>query len=277
MLKIMKYEMKSNGILVIFSSIVIITYFIINLISFKNINNSMLDGKLYQYCFFNAISYFFIVVAVLGNMLKRVYNDTELYEMAKISAIKVAAVRMLVVIIVVTAIASLFMLTESYIVYTIANKEAGGLYSLYQPFNSYSSQSLFSIYNLPWTNIFQPIFMGLYASIIYTTSFLFVAVNRRITSKIFSFVILSSILILFALLNFGLLNRINFLVPQLNLNKLGNYTPILFRYSQGFGGAKYENPLYMFNQNLLNIGLMLYQGIYVALMFFIYSLRRKAI
>lgn len=281
MLKIIKYDLKSMGIVAAvfaLAALIIDTVFII-LIAQTNIQ--LIGDKFDTACIINIFCFIVFVLAAAGNMWKRVNSNTELYEMAGVSPLKVGAARIFIVFAAVTAFAYLLTLGES-VMYKILYSRIMQNYEFFSANTTYTItltnySSMFALNGLKWTNIFTPIFAGLNISILFTTSFLFATLTRRFDNKLASALVLGAMVILVVMLNFTVLNKINIYLPELNLNKLGVGGLIIERFGSRFGGNEYGDLPYMINPNLLNMGLLLFQALYVALMFSVYSIRRKAI
>lgn len=289
MLKIIKYDLKSMGVV---AGVIAIVTIIINIVFCSlatsaeivtNISNSVdypLSVLIYQALQANLYLYIVLVIAVIFNMWRKVVKDTELFEIAGVSPLKVGAARMVLVFIIVTLFAILITVADSLLchIYTqrISEYIAGGgtHYSsgITNDISIYSS--MFAINGLNWTNYFTPVFAGLYAAILFTTSFLFVTINHRFNNMFFSAVVLFSLIILVLMLNFMVLHNINYLIPELNLNTIGIAGVLIERFDAGY---YYRDIKYLINPNMLNMGLLIFQTIYVSLMFSVYSIRRKAL
>lgn len=284
MLKIIKYDLKSMGIVTAVFSIMAIILSIVFCIILSTANLVKIGENFYTACTLNMLCYVAFVIAAAGNMWKRVNSNTELYEMAGVSPLKVGAARMLIVFVAVTLFAYLLTLGESILYKIFYSRMMEDYYfSIRTPsfrdltiISNYSN-CMFALNGLKLTNIFTPIFAGMYISILFTTSFLFATLTRRFNNKLASSLVLGALVCLVIMLNFSVLNKINIYLPELNLNKLGVGGLIIERFGSGFAGNEYTSFAYMMNPNLLNVGLLLYQALYVILMFSIYSIRRKAI
>ncbi|NCA67456.1 MAG: hypothetical protein EOM87_05275 [Clostridia bacterium] len=284
MLKIIKYDLKSTGIIM---TVMCMAALVINVIFWCILSNAdamQISGKLDSGGTFNVICYCIFVITIVGNMWRRMNSNTELFEMAGVSALKVGAARMLTVFVSVSLFAILLTLGENILfkiynmrVEELASEAEEYIYIISQTSTNETMFSMFAVNNMRWTNIFTPLFAGLYASILFTTSFLFATVNRRFKNMFASSVLLAGVVVLVLVLNFGVLNKINLYVPELNLNKLGVGGLIIERFGSEFGNIDYNNVLYMLNPNMLNMGFLLFQSLYVGLMFSVYSIRRKAI
>lgn len=276
MLKIIKYDLKSTGIIMAVIGIVAI---VTDAVFFIAASNSLVEdvaSKLIDGTMFNVGIYIIAAIAIIGNLWRKVNSDTELYEMAGVSPLKVAAARMLLVFAAISIIAVLLTILDTilYGIYLEKINEYSGIMQLFG--RSRINETMFAINGMRWTNIFTPLFAGLYASILFTTSMLFATINRRLNSRFASTLLFAAIVTLVLLLNFGVMNKINLYLPELNLNKLGTGL-IIERFGCEFANKIYGNICYILNPNLLNLGLLIFQGLYVALMFSIYSIRRKAI
>ncbi|NCA92703.1 hypothetical protein EOM82_05565 [bacterium] len=281
MLKIIKYDLKSIGIIMtvmcMAALVVSITYCCLTA---NTIIEQMRDKLLTGFTMNKAI-YCIFVILMVGNMWRKVNSETELYEIAGVSPLKVGAARMLEVFVSVSIFAALLTLGESLLYKIYLTRAEAVLQAAELPQevlnalkNNCIHDAMFAVNGMRWTNIFTPLFSGLYISILFTTSFLFATVNRRIKHMFASSMLLGGLVILVLMLNFMVLNKINIYLPELNLNKA---FPIIERFSSNYAGKEYTHFEYLINPNLLNMGLLLFNGLYVALMFSIYSIRRKAI
>lgn len=263
MLKIMKYEVKRISSLLIYILFIVTVIFLSILITIKSNSNSLVIRSVSEsYYFTNLASYLIAGIFIIGYMFYRTESCTELYEMAEITPLKVGLIRMGIVFLSIVIIASMLMVYESIIVFL----------SNYQTIDM-----SFSVIGQSKISILKPVFMGLYGSILYTTSFMTSTVNRRLIGKLASTFALGSMLVLIALVNFSLINNINMLTPALNLNKYGATGLIFEEYGLNYMSSYYQTIGYLINPNFLNVGFIIFQALFVCLMFSVYSMRRKVV
>lgn len=282
MLKIIKYDLKSTGIIAAVFALAALIVNTVFIILIAQTDMRQIGDKFDTGCTLNMVCFVVFVLAAAGNMWKRVNGNTELYEMAGVSPLKVGAARVFVVFASVTAFAYLLTLGESVMYRVFYTRLMRGFeynsidYSIALSYLNNISSSMFALNGMKWTNIFTPVFAGLNISIVFTTSFLFSTLTRRFDNKLASSLVLGAMVALAVMLNFMVLNKINIYLPELNLNKLGVGGQIIERFGNGFPST-YSDFTYLINPNLLNMGLLLFQALYVALMFSVYSIRRKAV
>lgn len=267
MLKMMKYDIKSViviPLLAIFTALVIM---ITELITIGDAQGSISELTSTFSVFSNLylICYIIAAIAVIGFLWKKSSTDIELYEMAGISPLKVGASRMLLTFISMTVVSAVLTVIDTSLNGYFVNKFST------LPYIPYGG--IFTIYQLPWTNIFTPLVMGLFMAVIYTSSFLFAMVNRRIRNNLISTFLLGGVIALVVILNVSVVNHINLNLAVLNLNKL--FGVLIIERCGPMFSPQYQSISYLICPNFLNLGFLAFQGFYVTLMFSAYSLRRN--
>lgn len=262
MLKVVKYDIRSAALFPAFIMIVLTAFFFWGL---RAINVELSTTYSMVHAAFlgmlpglNMLCYLMSLVIVIGVLGWKSSKDIELYEMAGVSPIRVGLIRMLLVFIIMTTVALYITLLETLTVTYSINKSGHDIVRYF----------IFSIYGQGISSILLPVFMGIFATVIYSTSLLFATVTRRCEREIFKVLILSAVIAFFIWSQLVVAYRIDFIMSILNLNKYGAYGPIIPL------SINYD-AINIIMLNYLNIGLVLYHGLYVLTMFIIYSLRRK--
>lgn len=278
MLKVIKYDYKSVITIPIFMvGVVAIMTIICTIYAAISTRVYTVYERLSVISLIFLFIYVFVNAVVIGIMWRRSSKGIELYEMAGVSIYKVALARMLLIFIVISLFTYILMLADTIlhkIIFNILAPYGSSISIDLYRFSDNNITGVFSIFSRPYSNLMLPIISGLYAAILYTTSFLFATVTRRIDSKMVSTFVLFSIATLYIIIYYYTIRIINLLTPALNLNKYGmNALVLVFTNFD----SKYESIINIIFPNLLNIGAIIFFALYVVVMFSVYSIRRKIV
>lgn len=260
MLKIMKYDYKSVLSYAAFIILLALIMFVYVLSIVGNDTITLLQQTyIALYAIIDFLLYLVGIGLVIAVMSSKSINGVELYEMAGISPIKVAVSRLIMVFIAITSLVLVITLLETTMErYATSVEKFDRLDFL-----------VFSTHNQGIALLLKPLFMGIFATVVYSSSLMVATMLRRIDRDVFKVIIIGCVCVFVVWAHIIVVYRIDFVASSLNMNNWGLLPAIPVE--------RDIEIINMIRPNYLNIMLIAYHSLYVGAMLTIYSLRRKLV